>query len=83
LIYKDPYEQLSVDVDGLTSIRAFAAAESFNLALLSNGTVALPGADAGRNHGLAVELCSLSSSARRRSSPGLTPSPSQMCSSVR
>ncbi len=44
-IYKDPYEEVPIDVEGLTSIKAFAAAESFNLALLSNGTVASFGGD--------------------------------------
>jgi alpha-tubulin suppressor-like RCC1 family protein len=44
-IYKDPYEELPIDVEGLTSIKAFAAAESFDLALLSNGTVASFGGD--------------------------------------
>jgi alpha-tubulin suppressor-like RCC1 family protein len=44
-VYKDPYEELPVDVEGLTSIKAFSAAESFNLALLSNGTVASFGGD--------------------------------------
>jgi alpha-tubulin suppressor-like RCC1 family protein len=39
-IYKDPYEELPVDVEGLTTIKAIQATESFNLALLSNGTVA-------------------------------------------
>src|ERR1700722_14572158 len=37
-IYKDPYEELPVDVEGLTTIKAIQATESFNLALLSNGT---------------------------------------------
>lgn len=39
-IYKDPYEENPVDVEGLTTIKAIQATESFNLALLSNGTVA-------------------------------------------
>lgn len=39
-IFKDPYEELPVDVEGLTTIKAIQATESFNLALLSNGTVA-------------------------------------------
>lgn len=44
-LYKDPYEQTPVDVEGLTTIKAFSAAESFNLALLSNGRVASFGGD--------------------------------------
>jgi alpha-tubulin suppressor-like RCC1 family protein len=44
-IYKDPYEEAPVDVEGLTTIKSISAAESFNLALLSNGTVASFGGD--------------------------------------
>jgi alpha-tubulin suppressor-like RCC1 family protein len=44
-IYKDPYEESPIGVEGLTTIKAFSAAESFNLALLSNGTVASWGGD--------------------------------------
>lgn len=44
-IYKDPYEEAPVDVEGPTTITAISAAESFNLALLSNGTVASFGGD--------------------------------------
>ncbi len=44
-IYKDPYEETPIDVEAMTTIKAFSAAESFNLALLSNGTVASFGGD--------------------------------------
>jgi alpha-tubulin suppressor-like RCC1 family protein len=44
-IYKDPFEELPVGVEGLATIKAFAAAESFNLDLLSNGTIASSGGD--------------------------------------
>jgi alpha-tubulin suppressor-like RCC1 family protein len=44
-IYKDPSEELPVGVEGLNDIRAVAAAESFNLAILGDGTVAAWGGD--------------------------------------
>jgi alpha-tubulin suppressor-like RCC1 family protein len=44
-IYKDPHEELPVGVEGLNSIATVIATESFNVALLTNGTVASWGGD--------------------------------------
>ena len=44
-IYKDASEELPVAVEGLSNIQAVVAAGSFNLALLTNGTVASWGGD--------------------------------------
>ena len=47
-IFKDRYELSAVPVEGLTGIREISASVSFNLALLTNGTIASWG---GNGHG--------------------------------